>query len=359
MAQVRPVTPADEPALCALLSAFPWEGMTAAMSWPDRLRHWWADNPACDDAWVRGWVVDDGGKLAGFFGSVPRRVAFEGKVVLSANATTWWVAPEHRKLSLQLLARFTGQKAHGHFNNTGSGTTNELMEAFGYRPYPGEDWSRESLVIVDPARLAAEKLKQRAGHLPGVAAIAALAGAAAPLGASLQTRRLPAAGAHRWERLTRADQRFDGLAAALRARHGFTAERDRASLDWWLRGEAADRKVLVACLRGGTLAGLALLLERPSGTLAELPILDCFDLATDREDPEVVTALVAGIAQVAREREVPLAVLRHFDGFLARCYAALGLPSRNGPPRRDVAKLPPIGEPRGYYLTQFHGDFFI
>ena len=87
MAKLRLVTPEDYGALCAMLSAFHWEGMTP-MPWEERLRHWWEGNPAFHPDWERGWVLDDGEKLVGFLGSVPRRVALDGQVTLSANATT-------------------------------------------------------------------------------------------------------------------------------------------------------------------------------------------------------------------------------------------------------------------------------
>jgi hypothetical protein len=289
-------------------------------------------------------------------------VAFQGKVVLSANATTWWVAPEHRQLSLGLLARFTAQKAHGHFNTTGSPTTNKLMEAFRYGPFPGEGWTRESFAIIDPARLAAAKLRQqgRQRSIPGAGLAARAAEALAPLGTRVQELRLPVARApYRWEELRRADERFDALAEVTRKRYQFTAERDRASVDWYLRGEGPERKVLVACLRGDILAGHAIFLQRESGTLAELPILDCIDLVRDEDDPGLVAALLAGVAEIARRRQIPLVVLRHFDDFLAAQYRAFGLLTRVGPPRRDFVKLPPLGDQGGYYLTQFHGDFFI
>jgi hypothetical protein len=361
MAKLRLVTSADQGALCAMLSAFPWEGMTP-MPWPERLRHWWDDNPAFDESWERGWVLEEGDQLVGFFGSVPRRVAYEGNVALSANATTWWVAPEHRKLSLQLLARFTGQKARGHFNNTGSETTNKLMKAFGYGPFPGEGWTRESFLIVDPARMAAAKIRQQGQQrsIPGAGLVARLAEALSPVGTRVQELRLPAVkGPYTWIDLRRPDERFDVLAARMRARYRYTAERDRASLDWYLRGEAPERKVLIACLRGDALAGHATFLQRESGTMAELPLLDCIDLARDEDDPALLATLLAGAAEVARRRAIPLVVLRHFDDFLAHNYRDFGLFGRVGPPRRDYVKLPPLSEQRGYYLTQFHGDFFV
>jgi hypothetical protein len=361
MAKLRLVTPDDYGALCGMLSAFPWEGLTP-MPWEQRLRHWWDDNPAFHPGWERGWVLDEGEKLVGFLGSVPRRVAIDGQVAVSANATTWWVAPEHRKLSLSMLARFTAQKAAGHFNTTGSATTLKLLEAFGYVPFPGGRWSGESFLIVDPARIVAASLRQRGAQrgIPGIALAAGLVEATAPLGHLIQKWRLPeAGGAHRWEVLRRADQRFDGLAAATRARHGYSSERDAASINWYLDGEGAERKLLVACLRGDSLRGFALFLQRESGTLAGLPMFDCIDLSRADDDPEVVATLLAAVAEIARGRGIALVVLRHFDESLADSYGRLGLRHRVGPPRRDFVKLPPLPEQRGYYLTQFHGDFFI
>jgi len=183
---------------------------------------------------------------------------------------------------------------------------------------------------------------------------------AAPLGAFLQKQWLPAAtGAYRWEVLERADERFDRLAEVTRSRQGYTAERDAASINWYLGGEGPERKLLVACLRDGMLCGFALFLQRESGSMAGVPIFDCIDLSRDRDDVPLVGALLAGVSEIARRRRIVLVVLRHFDEFLAKTYGELGLRHRIGPPRRDFVKLPPVAGQGGYYLTQFHGDFFI
>lgn len=362
MTTVRSVRSDDHGALCEVLSGFPWEGITQ-MSWPERIRHWWEDNPAFDPSvWDRGWVIEDGSNLVGFLGSVPRRVAFEGRVKLSANATTWWVAPRYRSRSLALLQRFSTQEAAGHFSTTGSPSTHRMLEAFGYRPFPGAGWARESFAVVDPARLVAAKVRERT--LRGSPATGALANrlamALAPFGSSIQKLRLPAVRRpYDWAELARPDERFDPLADVMRRRYRYTAERDRESLDWYLRGEGPDRKVLLTCERDGMLAGFAIFLQRESGTLSDVAVLDCIDLVRDRDDTALLAAIVAGATEIARRRRVPLVVFRHFDEFLGAQYRQFGLYTRMGPPRREFADLPSFADSRGYYLTQFHGDLLI
>jgi hypothetical protein len=126
-----------------------------------------------------------------------------------------------------------------------------------------------------------------------------------------------------------------------------------------MRGEAAHRKMLVACWRGSALAGYALLLERDSGSLAGLPVLDCIDVARDRDDPRLVGSLLRAVGDIARQRQIPLAIFRHFDGFIGSCCRNEGLFTRTGPPRRECARLPQAVGTAETYLTQFHGDFFV
>jgi hypothetical protein len=363
MGRVRLITPADYDALAALMSAFPWEGITH-WPWRSRIQHWWEDNPAFAPDWERGWLIEHDGRPVGLLGSVPRRVMLDQSAVPSANATTWWVRPDHRRSSLLLLARWAAQPAPAHFNSTGSASTIRAMEAFRFVPYPGASWRRESLQVVDSGRLAAVQIRQHLAEAPGplvglLDRVTALAGPLVDGLLTLRLRLVRAAAAYRTEVLAGADDRFDGLSAQVARRYRLTAARDRASIDWYLQGEAAGRKVLVAASRGADLAGFALLLQRPSGSVAELPVLDCVDLAYDRPDDGLVMALLLQAAEVARARQVPLVVWRHFDDFLARSFAWAGLVPRSGPPRREYAKLPAGLAAGECYVTQFHGDLLI
>lgn len=357
--RVRVVTPDDYRPLAKMLAAFPWEGL-APMPWPERFAHWWEKNPAFEPSWQRGWVIEAAEGLVGFLGSVPRRIAIDGQLAISANTTTWWVAPEHRKHSLSLLAHFNRQKAACHFNTTGSSTALELMAAFGYKLI--QEHQPESLLVVDPARIAAQKIRQRiAGwRLPGTELATRAVDALAPVGSLVQRLRLPLASDRYYcGEVSRIDEGFDALSGVMQKRYSLTADRGRASLEWYMGGSVPERKVLIACWRGSELAGYALGLQRDSGSLAGLPVLDCLDLARDQDDPQLLSALMNGLAETARQRQVPLVVVRHYDSFIGRCCRDLGLPTRLGPPRRESARLPPSVAASQAFLTQFHGDFFV
>jgi hypothetical protein len=370
---LRLVTGDDEEALARTLATYPWEGISAR-PWSDRIRHWWTNNPAFTPGWDRGWLLEAGdgpdAGIVGFFGSVPRRVNLDGQSRLSANATAWWVAPAHRKASLQLLARFTAQSACGHFNTTAAPGTHEAMRAFGYQLLQSGDDNRESLMLIDPGRVLSVKVTARlaAGTLPGGRIgrglgrwTAGLAQALASAGAVVQRARLPRAGGpHDWEQLTRADDRFSALADTVRKRHRFTAERDPLSINWFLEGDFAERKILLACRRGARLAGFAVFWQRDSDSLAGLPVLDCIDLVREADDAGIMAALCRGIAEIARQRDVPIVVIRHYDRFTARCCRDFRLAGRPGRERREFVKLPPAAlGPADCHLTQFHGDFII
>lgn len=361
-AKLRLVTGDDDQALATTLATFPWEGISA-MPWKDRIRHWWTDNPAFTARWQRGWLLEaEGEGIVGFFGSVPRRVFFDGLPMLSANATTWWVAPAHRKASLQLLARFTAQTACGHFNTTASPMTHKAMEAFGYTPLTSLVGTRESVMLIDPARVVSARLQACAAtkSLPGGRLIAGLADAVAPVGTWVQKTRLPRVrGSYEHEELRRADDRFSALGEVLRKRYRFTAQRDTLSIDWYLTGESAELKILVACRLGSRLAGYGVFLQRESGSLAGLPVLDCIDLVREADERDILAAILRGVAEVARRRRVPLVVIRHYDEFIADSCRDFRLLSRTGPARREYAKVPQDLHGADHYLTQFHGDFVI
>ncbi|MCU1485138.1 MAG: hypothetical protein JWN67_1884, partial [Actinomycetia bacterium] len=281
-------------------------------------------------------------------GSVPRRVLLDGEPAVSANATSWWVDPAHRRHSLQLLARFTAAPACGHFNTTAAAATHEALEAFGFERFGADD--RESLLVVDPVRVAAAR----------IAALGPLGRIAAPLGRVVQRARLPRAPrSHQGERLARAEAGLDALSAAMGGRHRFTAGRDAESTDWFLRGSEPRAVHLVVARARGRVLGAAVLLERESGSRRGLPVLDCLDLATERDDADIVTTLLATTVDLAADRGIPLVVVRHQDAFLADVCARLGLPTRAGPARREFVRLPDGVDRTQAHLTQLHGDFAV
>jgi hypothetical protein len=357
-ARVRVAGAADHAALSRFLESFPWQGL-GDRSWADRLRHFWEDNPAFDATWERGWIVEAEDQIVGFLGSVPRRVLLNGKRALSANATSWWVAPEYRRHSLQQLAHFIKQKAACHFNTTPSPTVLELIEAFRLTPFPGQAWLRESLLFIEPQLYLSHRLYARIPALPAKSIFDRLTRPLARGASALQRLRFPSRRRYRWEALSRADDRFAELSLQLGNRHRLTAERDPASLNWLLSGERAQDKQLIACVEGTRLVGYALLVERDSGGTPGLTVLDCIDLARANDDPAVVATLLDGIMATGRARSVALAVLRHYDEALAATLRRLGLIARGGPPRREHVSLPKGLDPQDTYLTQLHGDYFI
>ena len=70
-----------------------------------KFKIWWDLNTHCEDSDLLGWVIVDenekpGNQIKGFMGNIPRKYKIEGKIIKTANATSWFVNPEYRKLGV-------------------------------------------------------------------------------------------------------------------------------------------------------------------------------------------------------------------------------------------------------------------
>src|SRR5687768_1093312 len=103
----------DRDEVARFLSRFP-ERQRPPGHWRARMTHWWDENPAQPAEWPHGWVIDAGDHIGGFLGCIATPLRVGETTALGASATTWWVAADHRRLSLKLMARFLGVPSIAH-----------------------------------------------------------------------------------------------------------------------------------------------------------------------------------------------------------------------------------------------------
>lgn len=95
----RPVQPEDLPQLAVFCSQFPGDGRSVEF-WTRRFQHWWQDNPAMTDDWLRGYQLFVDGVLQGVNLTIPLRVVVEGVPHTASLGSTWRVMPKHRAWSM-------------------------------------------------------------------------------------------------------------------------------------------------------------------------------------------------------------------------------------------------------------------
>ena len=99
MAYIRPVRVDEVEAVNDFLSKngliMPAPGAAAARFWEGR----WVRNPTLsqhDPSVVHGWVLEDAGRMVGFFGNLPMAGVFGAEPVRIACASAWAVEPAYR-----------------------------------------------------------------------------------------------------------------------------------------------------------------------------------------------------------------------------------------------------------------------
>lgn len=359
MAEIRTVKASDYDVIAAFLDEFLGLSYSPG-SWLRRMNHWWDANPAFSPLLERGWWLEHEGRVVGFLGVIPRLVDTPDGIGISSNTTTWWVLPEHRKLSLGLFTRSLSQPAAAFINTTPADSVVTVLKRLKFEPFPGETERRnESLLIIDHKRVVAEVLSR---HSPGVPRFA-VSGAAALLtpissiglgrGRNFHQRN----GTLTSKILSKADEQFDKLWESRSTKGMFTAVRTADVVNWYAFGNPDFSKTLIGCWRAGTLCGFAILNKRFH---AGLTILECGDIYFADEDSHVVTSLVIAAGDYARSKRADFVAFKHFNRFLARSFRSMGLLRRSTLESREYIRL---AESSRYelnatncYLTECHGD---
>ena len=78
--------------------------------------HWrrlWIENPAFDDDRAKpllGLVLEDGGRMVGFFGNIPLLYFYGARPIVIANASQWGVEKPYRSQIPVLAEAYFNQK---------------------------------------------------------------------------------------------------------------------------------------------------------------------------------------------------------------------------------------------------------
>jgi hypothetical protein len=248
--RLREFVPSDAPAVAALHartqpeSAWPSEAARAGYFREVLLHNPWRD-PG-----MPSWVAEDGARIAGFFGVLPRRMLFRGRPVRVAVGCQLMVDPEHRRsfLALELMKRFFAGPQDLSVADGANDASRRCWEACGglASPLHTLHWTR----LLRPARGLLHLAAGRTLNLLG-GPLAALADACLRLGGAREPG------------LREAPLDPSGLAEAVAHHRGaFTLRPDYepAALDWLLSQARAKRRhgELQGALlrdRGGRAAG--------------------------------------------------------------------------------------------------------
>ena len=334
--------------------------------------HWirlWQTNPALKahgSSPALGWVLEDGGRIVGFFGNIPQVYYFDGRPVRVYTAHAWAVDDVFRAEGPRLCKAFFGQQDTDLIlissNNEPAGL---WCIRFGGAKMPQVDYDKILYWVIDANRFIRAGLRKK-GQGAAVAWTGGVLGAVAMNARMRLGCRRPFAPLQDITvvPIDGIDDSFDELwSRKLKEVSGrLLACRNAETLRWYfgLRKNADLTRVL-CCRREGQLQGYAVVVreDAPAIGLKRIKIADMF-LAGD--DQTVSEALLAAAYEY---------------GLVTRCHVleVIGLPETlrrqaltHKPFKRPMATFPfffkaintdlvgPLAASGSWYVTAFDGD---
>ncbi len=373
MPDIRPVRVDEVDAVNNFLSKngliMPAPGAAAGQFWQGR----WVYNPTLslhDPSVVHGWVLEDAGRMVGFFGNLPMAGVFGAEPVRIACASAWAVEPAYRDWVEKLCECYFHQPNIDLLLVTSAiKPTARRFTQFGGSAVPQPNLGEILYWVVESQGFlrAAFRKKGRGG---GMAWLLGLLGSV-PLDFSVRLKgRRPYGSLDNLTLvpLSGIDAAFDDLWVRRQSQlpTTFLAHRDAATLRWHFGlGSTHDQTRVLRYDEDGVLKGYAVLVreDAPDIGLKRLKIADMF---VDEDSPRVAQALFAGAYDFATSKKCH--VLEVIG--LAAPLRAQALKSK--PMIRTMAtfpfyyKVPPakatellsteLARPDAWYLTAYDGD---
>lgn len=343
---------------------------------PSDVDRFWAGrgqfNPALnihDTDVPRGWVLEDDGKMVGFFGNLPLAGVFNGKPVRIACASAWGIHPDYRDHTEAMCRAYFEQPNVDLLIVTSAiKPTARRFEQFGGAPIPQPDLAEIPFWIVDSWGFLRAAFRKK-GQGKTMAWISGLL-ASVPLDFTMRLKGRRPYGALNHITpvgLDGVDDAFDDLWARkqkeLKGR--IVSVRDAAALKWCFGlGSNHSETKLIRFDKDGTLHGyVAVVTEKvPDIGLKRLKIAD---VLIENDDPDVARALFAAAYEY---------------GIAKRCHVVevIGLPpslralvNKHKPYSRPMPTQPfyykvvnlaladTAADPDGWYVSAFDGDTVI
>jgi hypothetical protein len=344
----------DYDELSAFLAAFP-DDSTGQDLWGRRFNLWWEANPAFDPETPRGWVLKCAdGKIVGFLGNIPRLFRVVGKDVRVYCATTWRVLPEFRNSSVALYAEHLKAGAGTFlFNTTPNQSVVKVLDYLKYQSIAASPSGQTYLLPINPSSVSGTYL-QGAGLTPILPALASVALRAVTLtpNALLALRR-----DDKVRVIDNATDAFDGLWNRTKDNVAYTSVRTAEQIFWMCFSDARRQKTVLGYFDDQGLKAYAIFRD---SEWRGLKVLEAFDIWPACTEDAVVSALLAGARDHAKNSGYDMLMLHDYSSGLASLLRRAGVVLTTANPGRQFFKPPasdaPAMAPTNSYLTGIDGD---
>jgi hypothetical protein len=347
-------------------------GLTLPKGRDEISKHWsrlWIDNPALlveGPSPARGWVLEDAGRMVGFFGNIPLLYDYGGRPIVVADASQWGVEKDYRGETSRLADAYFTQKNVGLLLvTTGIKPTGRIFERYGGFPVPQPGCDQVLLWVLDPRAFLKAGLMKK-GINQGVAAAVALTSAPIVRAAIALNGHRPSGLAGNVDQISidQIEDEFDGLWQRKRDEVDcLLASRTSESLRWHFGTEKMLQQTRLLVSRGPEgLAGYATIMREDALDIG-LKRLKIIDLFVAGNDEAVIDNLLAAAFEVARADGCHVLELTGLPSVLRE-----HIISCHHPRTREVATWPafykamrgdldvPLQDEKSWYVTAYDGD---
>ncbi len=312
MVEIRELNTGDYEELASFNANFPGDIRTKE-DWLKRFQHWWEDNPAYDDKWIRGFLLIIDGKIVGWVGSFPTLFKAGENIVKAFNGTSWRVLEPFRKHSIDLWTKNREVSKHFiSFNTTPTEAVIKMITRLGYVKYPwgGE---KESYYLYKPNKYIQAILPPTLHWLsPLMSAFLILYQKAKIklVKTNLTIKVLDINIPEINELWNRTKYKFE-----------FTNVRDNLSIQWY-----AENKILLGVFQGDKLTAIAILDLRKNLKYDnfDLTLVDCW-IDYEVSMKYIISAIVKFCIKYAQENEISRLTFPHFSLEYSETYKKIGL----------------------------------
>jgi hypothetical protein len=322
----------------------------SAEFWLNGFHAWWDNNPTFSECMERGWILRDKQKIVGFMGLIPSPFQISGKEVVVFNATTWYVHPDYRSESFQLLIKsIKYTKDSIYFYTTPSDRAIKILQKLRFHSIP-RSTSKRSFIIIDFEKVLKVKFGQSILHKFAIKITS-------PFLAIIQSIRLKKTDLekiNRVKRIRKADSTFDDLWE--RTKHIFptTNIRNAEAINWYCFNNKEYEKVVLGYYLNDQLLGY-LILKNPR--LKSMNILECSDYWVSPDATQVTHALINAAYNYTFENKYDCILFPHFNLQLENIFNEIGLFSMEDKNNSEYFKIKPewfekINDSNSYFAVQ-------
>ncbi len=268
-------------------------------------RRFWVDNPAFIDGRAKpakGWLLEEDGRMVGFFGNIPLLYYYGDRPVVVADASQWGVEKSHRGETSHLAdAYFEQSHADMLLVTTGIKPTGRIFERYGAEQIPQADYDRVMYWVVDAGGFMAAAFQKKGVPAPLASLGAALGGPLVHTALALGGRRpKPATGEIDVIGVGDLGDEFDDLWQRKRDEAPrLLACRTAHCLRWHFDPPQMAMRTRFLVHRQGRLKGYAAVMreDAPELGLKRLKIVDMF---IEQDDADIFDALLFAAHEHAR-----------------------------------------------------------